>query len=60
MTKKNRKYLSKNNKKDMFFDINGLVAAEKRLINVVNLEKKRDHFSCLAASRMASVSSASL
>ena len=44
----------------MFFDINGLVAAEKRLINVVNLEKKRDHFSCLAASRMASVSSASM
>ena len=44
----------------MFFDINGLVAAEKRLINVVNLEKKRDHFSCLATSRMASVSSASL
>ena len=44
----------------MFFDINGLVAAEKRLINVVSLEKKRDHFSCLAASRMASVSSASL
>lgn len=44
----------------MFFDINGLVAAEKRLINVVNLEKKGDHFSCLAVSRMASVSSASL
>ena len=39
--------------KDMFFDINGLVAAEKRLINVVNLEKKGDHFSCLAASRSA-------
>ena len=44
----------------MFFDINGLVAAEKRLINVVNLEKKRDNFSCLAASRMGSVYSAYL
>lgn len=44
----------------MFFDINGLVAVEKRIINVVNLEKKGDHFSCLAASRMVSVSSASL
>ena len=44
----------------MFFDINGLVAAEKRLINVVNLEKKGNYFSCLAASRMAAVSSASL
>ena len=40
----------------MFFDIIGLVSAEKRLINVVNLEKKGDHFSCLAARRMASVS----
>ena len=28
----------------MFFDINGLVAAEKRLINVVNLEKKGGSF----------------
>ena len=37
-------FLSKNNKKDMFFDINGLVAAEKRLINVVNLEKKGGSF----------------
>lgn len=44
----------------MFFDINGLVSAEKRLINVVNLEKKGNYFSCLVASRMASVSSASL
>lgn len=44
----------------MFFDIIGLVSAEKRLINVVNLEKKENYFSCLAASRMASVSSASL
>ena len=44
----------------MFYDTNGLVVGEKRLINVANLEKKRDHFSCLAASRMASVSSASL
>ena len=44
----------------MNFDIIGLVSAEKRLINVVNLEKKGDHFSCLAARRMASVSSASL
>lgn len=35
----------------MFFDIVGLVSAEKRLINVVNLEKKGDHFSCLAARR---------
>ncbi|RGO97749.1 hypothetical protein DXA83_15920 [Bacteroides thetaiotaomicron] len=60
MAKEKEILFIKNNKKDMFFDINGLVAAEKRLINVVNLEKKRDHFSCLAASRMASVSSASL
>ena len=44
----------------MFFDIIELVSAEKRLINVVNLEKKGDHFSWLAARRMASVSSASL
>ena len=29
----------------MFFDIIGLVSAEKRLINVVNLEKKGDHIS---------------
>ncbi|KAB4451865.1 hypothetical protein GAN75_22045 [Bacteroides thetaiotaomicron] len=58
--RKKRNYLSKNNKKDMFFDIIGLVSAEKRLINVVNLEKKGNYFSCLAASRMASVSSASL
>ena len=27
----------------MFFDIVGLVSAEKRLINVVNLRKKGDH-----------------
>lgn len=44
----------------MFFDIIGLVSAEKRLINVVNLEKKGNYFFCLAARRMASVSSASL
>lgn len=44
----------------MFFDIIGLILVEKRIINVVNLEKKGNYFSCLVASRMASVSSASL